>query len=88
MYSSITELPASTQVLPLEGKRIFMKFFNRAYEKYHSDAAAARIAWQAVKRKYIKVGGEWVARQDANDYDTTSTEEDETTTTGTDTDTD
>ncbi|AIZ48662.1 asb105 [Agrotis segetum nucleopolyhedrovirus B] len=77
MYNSITELPASTQVLPFEGKRIYMKFFNRAYEKYHSDAAAARIAWQAVKRKYTKVNDEWVPRRDANEYDTTTTEEEE-----------
>ncbi|QEI03471.1 hypothetical protein [Spodoptera cosmioides nucleopolyhedrovirus] len=89
MYNNISELPASTRVLPIEGKRIYMKFFNRAYEKYRSDATAAQIAWQAVKRKYIKVGGgEWVPRSDANEYDTTTTEEDDTETDTTDTETD
>ncbi|CDG72440.1 Unknown (Ac60) [Spodoptera exigua multiple nucleopolyhedrovirus] len=87
MYNNISELPASTRVLPIEGKRIYMKFFNRAYEKYRSDATAAQIAWQAVKRKYIKVNGEWVPRSDANEYDTTTTDDDDTTTTDTDTDT-
>ncbi|ACI47471.1 unknown [Spodoptera litura nucleopolyhedrovirus II] len=84
MYNNISELPASTRVLPIEGKRIYMKFFNRAYEKYRSDATAAQIAWQAVKRKYIKVDGVWVPRSDANEYDTTTTEEDDTDTDTTD----
>lgn len=88
MYNSITDLPVSTQVLPYQAKRIYIKFFNRAYEKYHSDAAASRIAWQAVKRKYIRVNDEWVSRRDANEYDTTTTEEDDSLTTTTDTDTD
>nr|QED40158.1 hypothetical protein [Spodoptera frugiperda multiple nucleopolyhedrovirus] len=77
MYNNILELPVSTRVLPVEGKRIYMKFFNRAYEKYHSDITAAQIAWQAVKRKYVKVNGEWIPRCDANEYDTTTTEDED-----------
>ncbi|QNV47826.1 ac60-like protein [Alphabaculovirus altersperidaniae] len=87
MYNNIVELPASTRVLPYQGKRIYMKFFNRAYEKYRSDITAAQIAWQAVKRKYIKVDGTWIPRCEANEYDTTTTEEEEEEETSTDDDT-
>ncbi|AJD80741.1 hypothetical protein [Pseudoplusia includens SNPV IE] len=74
MYNNITELPASTYSLPYNGKRIFLKFFNRAYIKTKSEPISFKIAWQAVKRKYVhNKDGEWVARKDANDYDTTDT---------------
>ncbi|QAT90385.1 ChaB-like protein [Spodoptera exempta nucleopolyhedrovirus] len=81
MYYNISQLPVNTRVLPYQGKRIYMKFFNRAYENYKSDVTASKIAWQAVKRKYKKVGENWVPRKDANQYDTTSTDDDTTTTT-------
>lgn len=77
MYTSITALPTSTQNLPYNGKRIYLKFFNRAHEKYRSDEAADKVAWQAVKRKYIKRNHEWVARTDANCYDTTTDDDDD-----------
>ena len=83
MYYNVSDLPASTRVLPYQGKRIFMKFYNRSYEKYQNDVTASIIAWEAVKRKYIKVDDEWIPRCDANEYDTTTTEEE-----GDDTDTD
>nr|WRQ96853.1 ChaB-Like [Mamestra configurata nucleopolyhedrovirus B]WRQ97014.1 macoB127 [Mamestra configurata nucleopolyhedrovirus B] len=75
MYTSISGLPTSTQKLPYNGKIIYMKFFNRAYEKYHSDATADKLAWQAVRRKYVKHNHTWVPRVDANSYDTTTTDE-------------
>jgi cation transport regulator ChaB len=30
-----------------------------------AQGAAHRVAWAAVKRKYVKLGDEWVARTDA-----------------------
>jgi cation transport regulator len=40
--------------------------FNHAFAAYAGEAdreaRAHRIAWAAVKRSYIKIGGEWVAR--------------------------
>jgi cation transport regulator ChaB len=78
MYTSITDLPTSTHNLPYNGKRIYLKFFNRAYEKSHSDVTASKVAWQAVKRKYTKRNNEWVARKDANKYDTTTTSSSDT----------
>ncbi|AUV65374.1 ChaB-like [Alphabaculovirus myunipunctae] len=83
MYTSITSLPTSTHNLPYNGKRIYLKFFNRAYEKYGNEATAAKIAWQAVKRKYYKRNDEWIVRADANEYDTTTTDDTSTTTTTT-----
>ncbi|AAL01826.1 unknown [Spodoptera litura nucleopolyhedrovirus] len=74
MYASISELPKSVDKLPYHGKRIFMKVFNSAHEQYGNEQSAFRAAWSAVKRKYIKRKGRWVARRDANDYDTTDTD--------------
>lgn len=40
--------------------------FNHAWKEYASsperEEIAHRVAWAAVKRKYIKDGGEWVLR--------------------------
>lgn len=75
MYNSIKDLPTTTKNLPYNGKRIFLKFFNRTYRKSKSEAASSKAAWRAVKRKYIKNRyGDWAARADANDYDTTTTD--------------
>jgi cation transport regulator ChaB len=76
MFTNLTELPPSTRNLPYHGKRIFMKFFNRALKKYNSDKEATKVAWQAVKRKYYKHNDQWLSRPDANDEDTTTTSSD------------
>ncbi|AAG53795.1 unknown [Helicoverpa armigera nucleopolyhedrovirus] len=77
MYTSISDLPSTVQHLPYHGKRIFLKVFNRAIETYRDESTAFRVAWSAVKRKYVKMGTRWVARADANEHDTT-TDDDET----------
>ncbi|AUF81574.1 chaB [Malacosoma neustria nucleopolyhedrovirus] len=73
------QLPNSTQCLPLEGRRIFKKFYIRGLEMTRSNTAATRIAWMAVKRKYVQIDDRWVPRADANEHDTTT--DDDTTTT-------
>jgi cation transport regulator ChaB len=75
------QLPNSIQCLPVEGRRIFKKFYIRGLEMTRSNAAATRIAWMAVKRKYVQIDDRWVPRADANEHDTTT---DDDTTTATD----
>lgn len=71
----MSELPRATKRLPYHGKRIFMKAFNNARQYYGCEQTAFAVAWSAVKRKYRKnKKGKWVARSDANDYDTTTTD--------------
>jgi cation transport regulator len=63
-YASNSQLPPSVQRhLPPHAQDIFREAFNRAYEDSGGDDARAfRIAWAAVKRRYEKVGGEWLAK--------------------------
>jgi len=61
-YSDNSGLPASVRdQLPVEAQDIFREAFNSAYHKHSGDEEAAfRIAWAAVKRSYVKEGGQWV----------------------------
>jgi cation transport regulator len=63
-YASNDELPPSVRDhLPDHAKDIFVAAFNSAFEEYGGDEEAAfRIAWAAVKRSYVKEGGEWVPK--------------------------
>lgn len=67
-YASNDDLPASIRVsLPPHAQDIFRATFNNAWER-HADAPdrveeiAHRIAWAAVKRRYMKLGDAWVLR--------------------------
>jgi len=61
-YASNDDLPDSVRNhLPPEAQDIFRETFNRAFGRY-DEAAAFRIAWAAVKRRYEKVDGVWVPR--------------------------
>ncbi|MFC0397296.1 ChaB family protein [Paraburkholderia rhizosphaerae] len=67
-YSSNEDLPASVREhLPPHAQDIYRAAFNAAYDEYAADARheeiAHRVAWAAVKRSYLKVGNEWVARR-------------------------
>ncbi|AKN80573.1 Cation transporter protein A [Perigonia lusca single nucleopolyhedrovirus] len=75
MYNSLHQLPKSTQHLPYNGKRIFLKFYNRGLKMTRSDVHATQLAWIAVKRKYYKHNGQWVPYADDNEFDTTTTDE-------------
>jgi cation transport regulator len=66
-YDTNVELPpAIRRALPEHAQDIFRAAFNHAYAAHFGEArreeAAHRIAWAAVKRSYMKVGGRWVSR--------------------------
>jgi len=65
-YASIHDLPASLRAhLPSHAQEIFRAAFNNAWAEYghrgDREAIAHRVAWAAVKRRYRKVGTDWVA---------------------------
>ena len=66
-YRSIADLPPRIREhLPLHAQEIFLEAFNHAWEEYASPAkryagssleeTANRVAWAAVKRRYIRAG--------------------------------
>lgn len=61
-YKNIRGLPAPIQRLPPHAQKIYMEAFNGGYETTKSDASAAAIAWTAVKKKYKKVGNQWIEK--------------------------
>ena len=70
-YSSIDDLPASVRThLPPHAQEIYVGAFNGAWDEYAREGAqerekgAHRVAWAAVKRKYVKMGNSWIARGD------------------------
>jgi len=68
-YQTNADLPPSVQVhLPPHAQDIYREAFNHAYAAHANDVrqeeAAHRIAWAAVKRSYVKMGGSWVARHE------------------------
>lgn len=87
LFTSVLDLPTSTRALPYNGKRIYLKFYNKSIKMRNSPTTADAIAWTAVKRKYYCDRGEWLPFADANDYDTTTTEEEDSSTTTTDNET-
>ncbi len=68
-YASNSDLPTRVRkALPRHAQDIYRAAFNNAYERYGKDheAIAHRIAWSAVKRRYVqRAAGFWVAREDA-----------------------
>jgi cation transport regulator len=66
-YGSNSDLPASVQAhLPPHAQDIYREAFNHAFAAHAGDPyqeeRAHRIAWAAVKRSYVKVGGSWIGR--------------------------
>jgi cation transport regulator len=66
-YASNRDLPPSVQAhLPPHAQDIYREAFNHAFAAHVGDPrqeeAAHRIAWAAVKRSYVKVGGSWIGR--------------------------
>lgn len=64
-YTSNTDLPAGVRRhLPNAAQNIYREAFNHAWATYAGDARqeeiAHRVAWASVKRKYQKVGKDWV----------------------------
>ena len=67
-YSTNDELPAKIRhALPAHAQDIFRSAFNAAWRQYADaepsrlEEIANRVAWAAVKRRYQKVGGVWIA---------------------------
>jgi cation transport regulator len=74
-YHNLAELPETvTDNLPKHAQEIYKEAFNSAWEQYDDPAerrddasreeVAHRVAWAAVKKKYEKKQGRWVARDD------------------------
>ena len=66
-YRSTVDLPpAVRERLPIHAQEIFLAAFNNALEEYahraDGEAIAFRVAWAAVKRKYRKIGDEWIEK--------------------------
>lgn len=66
-YGSNDDLPASVRrVLPGHAQDIYREAFNHAFVSHANDLrqeeASHRIAWGAVKRRYMKFGRRWLAR--------------------------
>jgi cation transport regulator len=61
-YASNEDLPPSVRShLPPHAQDIYREAFNSAWEHYAADESIPhRIAWTAVKRRYRKLGDEWV----------------------------
>ena len=67
-YSYNFELPMSVRShLPEHAQDIYREAFNHAFDAHTGDPrqeeAAHRIAWAAVKRRYVKEGDQWVAHR-------------------------
>lgn len=58
--------PAVRERLPAHAQDIFREAFNHAWAEYGDDARreeiAFRVAWAAVKKRYVNAGGRWRAR--------------------------
>jgi cation transport regulator len=66
-YATNAELPQAIRAhLPEHAQDIFRAAFNHAFEAHRGDPrqeeAAHRIAWAAVKRRYVKAADRWVER--------------------------
>jgi len=65
-YPSTADLPPALRAhLPEHAQEIYRSAFNHAWQSYAAradrEAIAHRVAWAAVKRRYRKVGGDWLA---------------------------
>ena len=71
-YAAVKDLPESvTHVLPLGAQKIYLAAFNNAWEEYKEpqkrrggraesqETVARKVAWAAVKKKYVKRGETW-----------------------------
>jgi cation transport regulator len=67
-YASNEDLPAAIRrALPQHAQDIYRAAFNGAWGQYEGgEAAAHRIAWAAVKKRYEKVGGIWRPKQECS----------------------
>jgi cation transport regulator len=67
-YPTDADLPVSVRShLPDHAQDIYREAFNHIFAAHavesRQEEAALRIAWAAVKRSYVKVGDNWLARR-------------------------
>ncbi|MBI1213038.1 MAG: cation transporter [Alphaproteobacteria bacterium] len=70
-YATNSALPdAIRHALPAHAQDIYRAAFNGAFETYRGDPRreeiAHRVAWAAVKKRYVKRAGRWLARSSAS----------------------
>lgn len=69
-YNNINELPKNvTNPLPTHAQEIFLAASNNAWEQYDDsskrqgddsrETVAMKVAWSAVKQKYVKEDDQW-----------------------------
>ncbi|MFZ1415722.1 MAG: ChaB family protein [Defluviicoccus sp.] len=74
-YSKKSELSEPVQdTLPAHAQEIFKAAYNSAWEQYDKpskrrgkasrEETSMKVAWAAVKKKYEKRDGEWVAKEE------------------------
>ena len=68
-YARIEDLPGPVRHhLPEHAQEIYRSAFNHAWESYAMSSSregiAHRVAWAAVKRRYRKMGVDWVPLDD------------------------
>ncbi|MDY6981173.1 MAG: ChaB family protein [Pseudomonadota bacterium] len=66
-YDRIDQLPDPVRShLPNEAQQIYKEAFNHAWEEYAErddrEATAHKVAWAAVKKKYVKRDEQWVKK--------------------------
>lgn len=64
-YATLDDLPPRVRShLPVHAQEIWRAAFNAAWDRHRDDPRreeiAPRIAWAAVKRRYRRVGEEWL----------------------------
>jgi len=73
-YEKISELPNSVQNnLPKHAQEIYKEVYNNAWDEYSDpkerhgnesrEETAHKVAWTAVKKKYVKEDGKWVPKE-------------------------
>ncbi|WP_309249499.1 MULTISPECIES: ChaB family protein [Bradyrhizobium] len=67
-YRSNEDLPARVRrKLPPHARSIYREVFNHSFASHVGDLRqeeiAHRTAWAAVKRSYLKLGGQWVPKR-------------------------
>jgi cation transport regulator len=69
-YLSVEDLPQPIQAhLPPHAQEIYRGAFNSAWKQYAArgpvqrERTAHRVAWAAVKRRYLKSGDRWISRE-------------------------
>lgn len=65
-YNDVKDLPDSVRDhLPSHAQEIYRAAFNNAWDEYHHDEERAhRVAWAAVKEKYVKKdNGDWAPKK-------------------------